>query len=83
MLSFHLQSVNDAEKLSNFCKQFREEIDVIHGRQIIDGKSVLGVISLVGSVVSVEILSEDNNIKNNFHDCFEKVFTKGGDGKTR
>ena len=63
MLSCRLNDVSTAEHLVLICRQFEEEIDVIHGRYIIDGKSTLGVVSLIGNIVSLEINTSNEKIK--------------------
>lgn len=66
MLSCRLSDVNTAEQLVVICRQFQEDIDVIHGRYIIDGKSTLGVVSLIGNIVSLEINTSNEQIKTEF-----------------
>ena len=72
MLSCRLNNIKDAQDLVWFCTRFDEDIDVLYQRQVIDGKSVLGVMSLIGNMVTVEILSNDEDVKK----LFEKEFTK-------
>ena len=72
MLSCRLNNIKDAQDLVWFCTKFDEDIDVLYQRQVIDGKSVLGVMSLIGNMVTVEILSNDEDVKK----LFEKEFTK-------
>lgn len=74
MLSCQLSSIDDAKKLVNLCMQYGEDIDVIHRRQIIDGKSLLGVISLVGNMVSVEMLTENKDTEMAFKKHFYETF---------
>lgn len=72
MLNCRLNNIKDAQDLVWFCARFDEDIDVLYQRQVIDGKSVLGVMSLIGNTVTVEILSNDEDVKK----LFEKEFTK-------
>lgn len=62
MISYNLDSIEKAKNLVNICEKYKDDfnIDIIHGRQVIDGTSILGVISLVGNIVSIRT-SFDNN----------------------
>lgn len=66
MIAFNLDSIEKAQKLSLICCKFSEDIDVLYGRQIIDGKSILGVTSLIGHVVGIEINTDDDQVKQEF-----------------
>lgn len=67
MTNYHLKTFRDVEKLVEFCRNFNSEVDVIHQRYTIDGKSMLGVMSLVGNVVCLEIISDDEKEINRFN----------------
>lgn len=60
MLSYNIKTFDDAEKLVRLCRSYQDDIDVLHGRYIIDGKSSLGVLSLVGHVVGIDISHFEN-----------------------
>lgn len=67
MVSYFLQDVDSAKKLVSVCEKYEEaEIDVIYGRQIIDGKSILGVMSLIGRIVSIKVNSSNKDDEENF-----------------
>lgn len=74
MLSCRLNSIDDAKKLVNLCMQYGEDIDVIHRRQVIDGKSLLGIISLVGNQVSIEMITDNKETEVEFQNHFYKTF---------
>ena len=61
MLSYNLNSMKAAECLIRLCEKYRDtiEVDVIHGRQTIDGASMLGVYSLIGNIVSLDLHAKD------------------------
>lgn len=60
MVSYLIKDENSAKKLVNICEKYENsDIDVIYGRQIIDGKSILGVMSLMGRMVTVKINNEE------------------------
>lgn len=48
------------------------EVDVHCGRQCVDGKSYLGLASLIGNTVFLDILTDNLAIKDQFHREIEK-----------
>lgn len=69
MVNYYIESVESAEKLSEICRKFKDEdINVLCGRFVIDGKSFLGVMSLIGKRVSLEILTDNKNIQEKFEE---------------
>lgn len=61
MISYLIKDEKSAKKLVNICEKYEDsDIDVIYGRQIIDGKSILGVMSLMGRMVTIKINNEEN-----------------------
>lgn len=77
MLNCKLNNIRDAQDLVWFCMNFDEDIDVLYQRQVIDGKSILGVMSLIGNTVTIEMLSNDDNAKANFEKEFAKFIEQG------
>ena len=75
MLSFNLNSKESAEKLIRLCEKYRDdaEVDVICGRQTVDGRSLLGVISLIGHFVTVKPNGKDENAVQRFSDELERI----------
>lgn len=75
MLNYNLNSWESARKLLNMCDKYRGkmEIDVIHGRYVIDAYSVLGVHSLVGHVVSLEPQTGDEKLLKQFSKDLESI----------
>lgn len=69
MVSYFIKDVDSAKKLVSVCEKYEEaEIDVIYGRQIIDGKSILGVMSLMGKMVSLKVNSRNEDDENDFEE---------------
>lgn len=69
MVSYFIKDVDSAKKLVSVCEKYEEaEIDVIYGRQIIDGKSILGVMSLMGRMVSLKVNSANEDDEKNFEE---------------
>lgn len=75
MLSFNLDSKESAEKLIRLCEKYRDdtEIDVICGRQTVDGRSLLGVISLIGHFVTVKPQTDDKSIVERFGEDLKRI----------
>lgn len=75
MLSFNLDSKESAEKLIRLCEKYRDdtEVDVICGRQTVDGRSLLGVISLIGHFVTVKPQTDDKSIVERFSEDLERI----------
>lgn len=68
MLNFNLDSVQAAEKLVKLCERYCDiaDIDVNCGRHSIDGRSLMGVISLIGNFVTVNLQTDDQDIIRKF-----------------
>ena len=75
MLSYNINSIESAAKLIHLCEKYHElaDIDVIHGRYIIDGCSMLGVHSLIGNIVSLELQTDNKEIMNQFKKDLEEI----------
>lgn len=75
MLNYNLDSMDSAAKLINVCDKYKGkmEIDIICGRQIIDAYSALGVYALIGKIVSIEPLSDDQELLANLRCDLEKI----------
>lgn len=69
MVSYFIKDVNSAKKLVSVCEKYEDaDIDVFYGRQIIDGKSILGVMSLIGRIVSLKVNSRNEDDEKNFEE---------------
>lgn len=66
MIAYNIKNEKEMLKLVNICNKYNEDINVYYQKQIIDGKSVLGVASLMGHIVGVEIETDDEKIKSKF-----------------
>ena len=77
MLNYNLDSVQSAEKLVRLCEKYRDEveidIDVIYGRQTVDGCSLLGVTSLIGRFVTVVPNTTDKEMLQKFAEELERI----------
>lgn len=52
----HLADIDIVSKFCKICDRYKDkfDIDVIHGRYIVDGSSILGVTSMTGKIVMVD-----------------------------
>lgn len=75
MLSFNIDSKESAEKLIRLCEKYRDdtEIDVSYGRQTVDGRSLLGVMSLIGHFVTVKPQTDNKSIVERFSEDLERI----------
>lgn len=75
MLSFNIDSKESAEKLIRLCEKYRDdtEVDVSYGRQTVDGRSLLGVMSLIGHFVTVKPQTDDKGIAERFSEELEGI----------
>lgn len=58
MVSYYLSSSDDAERLVALCREYDNDIDVAYQRYTVDGKSILGVMSLIGHTVGIMFFPE-------------------------
>lgn len=73
MLNYYIENFADAEKLVTFCRKYDEEIDVLYSKYLVSGKSTLGVMSLVGNVVGINIITSDRQKMMEFADGLDKL----------
>ena len=72
-MKIKLDTLENASDLVNLCKSFDEDVNIEHGRYIVDGKSLLGVISFMGNLVEVNIVTDNESIKNRFMISMEEL----------
>ena len=75
MLNYNLDSVQTAHKLVRLCEKYHDDmsIDVIHGRQTVDGCSLLGVASLVGNFVCINLICDNREKMMKFTEELESI----------
>ena len=75
MLSFNIDSRESAEKLIRLCEKYRDDmdIDIMHGRTVVDGCSLLGVTSLIGRFVTVVPNTTDTEMLQKFEEELERI----------
>ena len=75
MLNFNLNSKKSAEDLIKLCEKYRDdvEVEVIHGNQIVNGCSLLGVFSIIGNFVGIKADSRDESAVQRFAEELERI----------
>lgn len=75
MLNYNIDSVQSAEKLIRLCEKYHDDmdIDIMHGRTVVDGCSLLGVTSLIGHFVTVKPNGKDENAVQMFAEELERI----------
>lgn len=69
MVYYFIQDIESAKKLVSICEKYEDaDVDVFYGRQIIDGKSILGVMSLMGRMVSIKVNSSNKDDEKEFEE---------------
>lgn len=62
-----LNSVNNAALFVKKCGNFEEDIDYIHGRYVIDAKSIMGIMSTdLGEIAKIKIHTDDKEVIEKF-----------------
>ena len=59
MIFLNLDGLNKVEQLVKVCDKYEIDVDVVYGRYTLNGKSVLGVSSLMGNIVKIVPATED------------------------
>lgn len=64
MLFLKLNTLDDANKLCNICTKYKDkmDVDIKYGRYIVDGCSVLAVSSLIGKLLKVCPVKNNDNL---------------------
>ena len=73
MFRILLPDVTSAVLFVKTCEQFKEPIDYKYGRYILDGRSLMGILSCeLNKSAYVEILTDDQEAINKFEKAIEK-----------
>lgn len=75
MLNYNLASCEAASKLIRLCEAYKNkmEVDVIHGRYVIDGCSLLGVHSLISNIISLDPQTDNKELLQQFSNDLENI----------
>lgn len=73
ILDVLLNTINKVKKFTNITKKFDCEINVLQGRYIVSGRSIMGIFSLnLTNPVTVEIESDDEKEIDRFLKAMEE-----------
>ena len=74
MVFVTLDSLDVVNALVKVCEKYKDiDTDVLHGRYIVNGRSVLGVSSLLGNIVKVCPNTTDETIMNSIIKDLEEI----------
>lgn len=75
MFFIQLKTLENAINLSNICNKYKDHmfIDVIHGRQNINGTNMLGIISLLGNIVKINPITHDDDLISTFYNDIKAI----------
>lgn len=73
MFLINLSSLEKVNELVKICERYDTDIDIEYGRYIINGKSVLGVASLLGNIVKVIVNTNDNLLIEYFYRDLKEI----------
>ena len=71
----NLDNLETVNKLVNTCNKYKDDmyLDIYYGRYIVDGCSLLAVVSLMGNIVKIKPNTDDENILNDFIKDIEAI----------
>ena len=73
MIGYNLKDLQAAEKLVNICNKYPElQIDCIRGKYVVDPRSVLGLMSVVGGFVGLDIPQDNADKYSNAYKLFKQ-----------
>lgn len=73
MFKVLLPNVASVSMFVSVCEQFEEEVDYKYNRYIIDGKSIMGILSCdLNKPAEVEILTDDPEVISSFKRAIER-----------
>lgn len=72
-----LNTLKNANEFVEVCGHYEEDVNYLHGRFIVDAKSIMGVLSCdISEVAVVEIITDDANTIKKFKKSIEKWIVK-------
>lgn len=78
MLNYNLDTFYAAMQLVRMCEKYKDkaDVDVIQGRYTVDACSALAVHALVGHIVTLEIQTNDDQLRAKFAADLKKIKSK-------
>ena len=70
-----LEDLNVISKLTKICEKYHDEmyVDVLNGRYVVDGASILGVTSLLGNIVTIDPNTNDVELIGSFYKDIKEI----------
>lgn len=63
-----LSTIEKAKKFNSIALSFKEDIDLIKGRYVLDAKSILGIFSIdISNPVNVKIHTDNDEVSEKFY----------------
>lgn len=75
MYFMKLATLESAKSLCKICEKYKDKmyVNIIHGRQVMDGTNLLGVTSLIGNIVKIEPITHDDILVNYFYKDIKEI----------
>lgn len=71
-----INTIENAKNFSKICERFLLDVDVYYGRYIVDGRSILGILSFdLTKPLNVKIHTDDGKVIRHFADEIERFIT--------
>lgn len=71
-----INTIENAKNFSKICERFLPDVDVYYGRYIVDGRSILGILSFdLTKPLNVKIHTGDGKVIRHFADEIERFIT--------
>jgi phosphotransferase system HPr-like phosphotransfer protein len=68
-----ISTIDNVKTFSRICEGFNYDIDVYAGRYIVDGRSILGILSFdLTKVLNVKINTDDEEVIEKFSDAIKE-----------
>lgn len=70
IINYILDDSNIIKRTVKFCNQFTEDINATckYRNITVDAKSMVGMMALVGQIIALEIISEDEDVRKRFEE---------------
>ena len=70
-----LEDLDIVSKLTKICEKYHDEmfVDILNGRYVVNGASILGVTSLLGNIVTIDPNTDDTELINTFYNDIKEI----------
>lgn len=75
MLFLELKNLDAANNLCKICDKYKDKmnVDIKHGRYVIDGCSILAVTSLIGKIINICPVTNDESALSDFKESIKNI----------